>query len=347
MVIVDAHTHVGNFRNDFAPIHALAERLNYDKFAVLSLQCAGRLLQNLTCALCKAMRPKTTYAFGGLDYLTGRDFASQAAMMREMGFDGIKMLEGKPTTRRLLGNALDDPMYDGFFSYLEETGFPVLLHIVDPPEFWDKDKVPDWAEERGWYYGENDVPYGQYYEEIERMLNKHPKLKAIFAHFYFLSGEPDKAQKFLDDHPSVSIDITAGIEMYENFSKDPKFWREFFIKNSDRIIFGTDSSDSDPDDGEPADSKVDLSGYAGMEIDFVRFDKDLEIYDKKLHGLGLPDDVLQKIFAENYYGYAGREPKKLNAAAITNEAEFLRGFMKKEKDVNDLEYIAERLKKIL
>ena len=341
MTIVDSHTHVGNIKKDFEPVFSLAKKLNYEKFTVMSLQCAGRLVQNTACAYCKSLGPDAVYAFGGLDYLTGRDLAEQAENLRESGFDGVKMLEGKPTTRRLLGYALDDTMYDGFFSYLEETNFPVLFHIADPPEFWDTAKAPDWAVERGWCYDENDVPYERYYEEIERMLTKHPKLKAIFAHFYFLSGEPERAQRFLDDHPKVSLDITAGIEMYENFSKDPGFWREFFIKNSERIIFGTDSSD---DDAEEDDGKVNLSGYAGMEIDFIKFGGDLTIYGKKLRGLGLPEEAQAKIFAENFYKYVGREPKKLNTPAILKEAEFIRGFLKDDGDISDLEYIVSRLK---
>ena len=217
MKIIDAHTHIQLERafwqqsdnpkastvdGMFNPIYDLAKRLNYEKFTVLSLQCIGDMLQNLLCALCKITNPGKTYAFGGFDYTTGRDVLSQAKNLREMGFDGIKMLEGKPTTRKTLKRALCDPMYDDYYSYMEETGFPILFHVADPGTFWDKSKVPDWAIEQGWYYDETNVPYNQYYEEVETMLNKHPKLKAIFAHFFFLSPEPERAQKFLDDHPN-------------------------------------------------------------------------------------------------------------------------------------------------
>jgi len=125
MTIVDSHIHIMNTNGNFAPVYALAERLGYSQLALQSLQCTGDLLQNTACALCKVLHPGTTYAFGGLDYATGRDYLAQAKNLREMGFDGIKMLEGKPTTRRMLGKALDDPIYDAYFGYLEATGFPV------------------------------------------------------------------------------------------------------------------------------------------------------------------------------------------------------------------------------
>ena len=112
MKIIDAHTHVHNWKENSAPLYALAKRLNYDMLTVLSLQCTGNLLQNFICALCKITHPGMTYAFGGLDYITGRDFAAQAKNLREMGFDGIKMLESKPTTRKKLNKAIDDTAYD-------------------------------------------------------------------------------------------------------------------------------------------------------------------------------------------------------------------------------------------
>ena len=344
MKIIDAHTHIGNLKENFAPLYALAKRLDYDMLSVLSLQCGGNLLQNHICALCKIKNPGTTYAFGGLDYKTGRDFLTQAKNLKAMGFDGIKMLEGKPTTRKNLGKPLDSPEYDEYYSYLEETGFPVLYHVADPPEFWDKEKIPGWALEHGWFYDESYVPYEQYYDEVESLLGKHPKLRAIFAHFFFLSGTPERAQKFLDDHPSVYIDLTAGIEMYEDFSKDTAFWREFFIKNNNRLIFGTDSSDAPNlnDDGETQDGKVALNGYAAMEIDFLRCDKEIAVFDKKINGINLPENARERILAANYQELVGKTPKPMDIGLLVKEADFIRDYLKGD-DIKTLENIVAQI----
>jgi predicted TIM-barrel fold metal-dependent hydrolase len=337
MRIIDAHTHLRDSGINFSPLYDMAKRLNYERLTVLSLQSAGLPLQNLLCALCKRQHPGTTYAFGGLDYKTERDFRSQVEHLYACGFDGIKMIEGKPTTRRVLNRALNDPVYDSYYSFCEEKGFPILLHVADPGTFWDKDKVPSWALEHGWYYNENDVPYNQYYEEVDDMLRKHPKLRAIFAHFYFLSGDPERLQKFLDSHPNIFIDVTAGIEMYEDFSKDPVFWREFFIKNQNRIIFGTDSMDT-----EPSKEEVSINGYAGMEIDFLKFNKPLEVYIYTLHGIGLPEDTQRKIFSENYLSLV-KEPRPLDLSALAKEAEMVRGIITDEDEKKDLEKIMKKL----
>ena len=346
MIIIDAHTHIRNIDGNYAPLYDMARRLNYSRLTVLSLQSDGDLLQNLTCIQCKASHPGMTYAFGGLDYVSGRGFAAQAENLRAMGFDGVKMLEGKPTTRKKLGLALDDPSYDAFFTYLEDTGFPVLMHVADPRTFWDSEKVPSWAVEHGWFYDGSHVPYERYYEEVERLLCKHPRLKAIFAHFFFLSSEPARLQRFLDSHPMVSVDVTAGIEMYEDFSKDPAFWREFFIKNRDRILFGTDSDDmtQNPDPaGDGGQDPVSINGYAGMEIDFLKNDADMGIYGMKLHGLGLPQPALERIFSQNYLKYVDDSPCPLHMDAIQREASLIHALLKDEEDIKKLDIILGRL----
>jgi predicted TIM-barrel fold metal-dependent hydrolase len=340
MRIIDAHTHL---KNDavFTPLFDMAQRLGYERLTVLSLQSAGMPLQNLICALCKHEKNGGIYAFGGLDYpsfAAGTDFGAQIEHLYDCGFDGIKMIEGKPTARRLLGKAVDDPAYDPYYEFCEKKGFPILMHIADPGTFWDKDKVPPWALKNGWYYGGgDDVPYEQYYEEVNNMLAKHPKLRVIFAHFYFLSGNPERLQKFLDDHPAVFIDVTAGVEMYEDFSLDPDFWRAFFVKNQNRILFGTDSTDAAPGQG----NEVALDGYAGMEIDFLKYHKPIEIFNYKLHGIGLPGEALKKIFADNYLGLVG-EPRPLNYAALEREAERVRAYI--GDDTQKLEAIMGRLR---
>jgi predicted TIM-barrel fold metal-dependent hydrolase len=336
--IVDAHIHLLNNNAEFEHVYDLAKKLDYERMTVLSLQSSGLLLQNHLCALFKHVNKHRAYAFGGLEYVSGRDCRTQVENLYNCGFDGIKMLEGKPTARREIKLALDDPSYDPYYNFCEEKGFPILMHIADPATFWDREKVPDWALKEGWFYGEeNDVPYEKYYEEVNNVLKKHPKLRVIFAHFYFLSGNPDKLQQFLDEHPNIFIDVTAGVEMYEDFSKDPDFWRDFFIKNQERIIFGTDATDEKITGGGLA-----LSGYAGMEVEFLKNYKPVEIYDYKLHGIGLPYEEQEKIFALNYLELV-KEPRKLDIDRLVKEGEFLRGFVKDEKDLQLLEELLTKL----
>ena len=340
--IIDAHTHIYRAEEGSPNLYALLDRLGIDMVNTASLQCSGDLTQNTQTALGKVRHPGITYAFAGLDHVTGRDFLTQVKQYFVDGYDGMKMLEGKPTTRRELRLALDDPSLDPFYSFLEEKRFPLLMHVADPPAFWDKKLAPDWAVAQGWLYNETDVPYAQYYREVDSLLAKHPKLRAIFAHFYFLSEEPARAQKFLDDHPSVFIDVTSGVEMYENFSKDTALWRAFFVKNADRIIYGTDTTDGEIE--KIGDGNA-LNGHAEMELDFLRTNRVFDHYGITIRGLGLSEEVQAKILSRNFISLAGDKPRPVDVKAVLKEARFLRGFIKDPESLHRMDDMIAQLNK--
>ena len=343
MKIIDAHTHI-RFSHEGSPhLYKLMARNGVDMVNTLSAQCGGNLSQNAMGALNKLRHPKTAYAFGGLDYATGKDFLSQVQTLYDTGFDGMKMLEGKPTIRKKLGIALDDAKYEPFYSFLEEKRFPVLMHIADPPSFWDKGQIPSWALEQGWFYDESFVPYNQFYLEINNVLKKHPDLPVILAHFYFLSQDIEKAGELLDNHPSVCIDITAGIEMYENFSKDPAMWREFFIKHSHRIIYGTDYTDDPP---EEDDSLIALNAHGKMEIEFIQSEKAFTHYNMTIRGLGLPENVQENIFYNNFTRLAGETPKPVDAEMAVKNAEYTLGFIKDGDQRGVMGEVIKQMKKV-
>ena len=106
----------------------------------------------------KYCTPDRVRLFGALDYsailMENKDcpsLADQIDNLLEIGCEGIKMVEAKPDHR------LNLPPYDGtffesFFSKAEKTGFPLLMHVADPEEFWSKETAPAWAITNDWYY---------------------------------------------------------------------------------------------------------------------------------------------------------------------------------------------------
>jgi len=338
MKIIDAHTHAMFPETGSPHLYKLLKQLDIYRVNIMSVQCAGLLTQNVGMAALKFKNSDMTYAFAGLDHVSGRDYLTQIKAYYDMGFDGLKILEAKPAIRKQLGLALDDERLDPLYSFMEEKEFPILMHIADPATFWDEGLCPDWAKENGWFYDDSYVPFEQYYEEVDNLLYRHPKLRAIFAHFYFLSDNPDRMQKFLDNHPAVFTDLTAGVEMYENFSKDPDFWRSFFIKNADRIIFGTDSTDEELKEG----AEYTLNSNSAMELDFLRTDKVFDHFGMTIRGINLPDDVLKKILHDNYYSLVG-EPRKLDIDLVVKEAEYIRDFIKDTDELKIMDSLVKQL----
>ena len=327
MKIFDAHVHCFNAPSNIKILCETADKMGFDIINILSAPPYGGISQNIQALFCKAYNPSRIYCFGGLEYETGRDFLEQAKILTNCGVDGFKSIEGKPTIRKKLNIALDDPLYDPFYSFLEEQGLPILMHIADPIEFWDISKMPQWTIDAGWHYDKSFVSFLQLQNEVENLLKKHPRLKLILAHFYFLSHDIKKAEYMFETYPNIYFDITAGTEMYVNFSKNINVWREFFVKYQNRIIFGTDSTDSS--DLEEIKNKYVINN---MELKFLNANGEIEAWDLKIKGLGLGQDVINKILWDNANNLI--KQKKLNISAVLDEIDYLIDF---KKDISLLE----------
>lgn len=331
--IIDSHTHVYNL-DSIQHLVQSAQKNNFDKFCVLSLSCTGisYVAQNLLCAFAKIMHPGKIYAFGGLVYpedsarINDADLLEQAIRLKQLGFDGIKMLEGKPDRRKKIGLSLDSPVYDKYYSYLETEGIPVTYHVGDPKIFWDEEKAPDWAKKEGWVYTDGSfVSKEELYSEVCGFLKKFPKLKVTFTHFFFMGEEGiERASEFLDRWPNVYYDITPGIEMYGSFSEDPEKWREFFIKYQDRIVFGSDNGLDE--------SLV----YIDVTRTFLETFDELQCRGMRIKGIGLDHDILEKIYHANFERRVGNTPAKINTNMVLEECNRVMEIVKHDENARIL-----------
>jgi hypothetical protein len=73
-----------------------------------------------------------------------------------------------------------------------------LWHVGDPPEFWSERTVPQWARQRGWWYDDTHPPKSQIDAEIFRVFERHPRLRLILPHFFFMSDRLDDAAELLE-----------------------------------------------------------------------------------------------------------------------------------------------------
>jgi hypothetical protein len=330
--VVDCHTHFGGADLDaIDPMREALGKGGVSEFSIVVTSFPGRVSADPVALYAKARYPRKIYHFAGLDqsflakdvdHRWTHSLAKQVELYAALGADGIKMINGKPNTRKASGIALDSVIYDDYFARLEETGFPVLWHVNDPEEFWEPEKAPEWARGPGWLYDGTFPTNESLYQECERALEKHPKLKVIFAHFYFLSDFLPRAAALLDKYPNVYYDLAPGIEMLHNFSKRPEEAREFFLKYQHRIIFGTDFSQS----------RLMLSRIwvvrRFLETDetfHVPTDDDLFWPDHRtmIRGIALPEGALRKIYADNFRGLVSPQPRPLNRGLVMAELDRL------------------------
>ncbi len=318
--VVDCHIHI----SDVKAIDNLIKIKDGCRLKALNILAAPAFFdytQNVLGLVAKLLYPKNTYVFGGLNHaLPGEEgvesFEQQAQGLIEMGVDGIKMIEGKPTIIKELGYSFNHEKYQGFYSYLSSKGIPLLMHVADPATFWDRGKIPDWALQNGWYYGGNDyLPLLELYEQIEKILNKYPGLNLILAHFYFMSDDLSAATDFLNKYPNVKFDITPGTEMYHNFSMESEKWREFFINHQDRILFGTDNTGKMS--AKEAIAKVDYMKK------FLESDQEFDAWGGIIQGINLDEKVLDKIYHKNFFRFVGEKPNPINTNLLTERCSYL------------------------
>ncbi|MDI9498907.1 MAG: amidohydrolase family protein [Bacillota bacterium] len=309
---IDAHLHAESHMPlaVLDSIDAMERRNGYAGWAFASLAGSRDPTQN-AIALYLKWRFPNAYALAGFDYQTdygpGSTPAGEILELIEIGCDGVKCIEQKPTTRIRLGLSPLDPIFDEALTALEARDIPVLMHVGDPPTFWDPERVPDWARANGWFYAEGDfVDLEELYAEHAEMLARHPGLRVLFAHFFFMSPCPDRLADWLRRFPNMNVDVTSGSEMYYDFSRDPAFWRGFMREHSGRIIYGTDSVPAARSDSLPGDAINRMQREMLSRTGPVLYDGDV------LEGIGLDSGTLRAITRENAMRFLGAKPKPVD-----------------------------------
>ncbi|MCL2640022.1 MAG: amidohydrolase family protein [Phycisphaerales bacterium] len=326
-MIIDCHNHFdGPFAHD--GLIANMRRTGSDQINLLMYEqqsTAPDALRNDAAIWLKAKHPDFVSIFGGLDgtglFNAGpapdTPFHEQIQNLINCGFDGLKMLLGKPDARKFYGHALDSDVYKPLLNTLESTGFPILWHIADPPEFWSEHTVPPWAKVNRWWYDETFPSKESIDREIANVLNAHPKLNVIFPHFFFLSDRLADAAAVLKRHPNIFFDLAPGVEMLHNFTANHAASRRFFIDHADRIIFGTDIGMANNSTGPERGPML----RRFLETD-DRFQVPEDPYmtpDPRpdLHGLKLPQDALDQILYRNFQRVVKADrPRPLNKSAV-------------------------------
>ncbi|MBQ9131558.1 MAG: amidohydrolase family protein [Clostridia bacterium] len=144
-------------------------------------------------------------------------------------------------------------------------------------------------------------------EQVMNVMQRYPQLNVTFAHFLFLSEQPELLEELFAKYPNMAIDVTPGTEMYGVFTERRDYYRTFFEKYADRIIFGSDA-------GIPKyDSNVELveAVYRVMTED-----TEVEIWKLPARGLQLSDDACRLILCENFLRRSGSQPKPVDREAL-------------------------------
>ena len=283
--------------------------------------------------------PDRFYVFTSLDAseyfrhpkTLGKHMAKHVQRMLRCGCDGVKIIEGKPTMRKMMPIPdFDAPCWEPFWAYAEEARVPILWHVNDPEEYWDPEKVTDYHKKLGDAYDDTFVNNEEQYRQVERILQRHPKLKIIFAHFFFLSAQLERLGKLFDTYPNIMVDMTPGSEMYRILSANHDQAQAFFKKYYKSILFGTDMGArcvmvqmmSAFNETENAARVELINSFFSPEVDEIRGSDGaylLDVPDFRLRGLDLTEEELDHIFCENFRSFVGQTPARVNPRLVKKE----------------------------
>jgi hypothetical protein len=188
----------------------------------------------------------------------------------------------------------DDSRMDAIWQKCAELGMPISLHISDP--YWSylpQDRYNDGLM-NGFSWRLDDkkgiIGHKELHACLERTLAKHRKTVYICCHLVNLDYDLTTLGQMLDRHPNMYADISA---RFAETAPIPRFTSQFLKKYADRITYGTDM---------PYTQEMFSTTFRIMEsLDEHFYAQDVYFnfnYHWPLHGFGLPDDVLRKVYRE-------------------------------------------------
>ena len=201
---------------------------------------------------------------------------------------------------------LDDPRFDPMWEAAGSLKMPVAIHTSDPEAFflpidrfnerWEELHAhPDWS-----FHG-RDFPSNRDLQEARRnVMRRHPRTQFVCLH---VADAEDLAyvSECMDSHPNMHVEIGARIG---ELGRQPRAARKFIEKYQDRILFGTDAV--------PKGFQTPQQTFSDelYEIYYRFLETEDEYFDYapapvppqgrwRIYGLGLPDQVLRKVYSGN------------------------------------------------
>jgi len=229
-----------------------------------------------------------------------RRVARQLAEARERGVSGLKLFKQfglgyqNPDGSLI---AIDDPRWDPIWEACGKLGLPVIIHTADPAAFflpidetnerWEElFRHPEWS-----FPAERFPSRESLLEARNRVIARHPGTTFIGAHVANNPEDLATVGRWLDRYPNLYVEPASRIG---ELGRQPYTARRFFLKYSDRILFGTD--------GPWPETRIRLY-WRFLET----FDEYFPYSEKafppqglwNIYGIGLPDRVLRKIYYQN------------------------------------------------
>ena len=227
----------------------------------------------------------------------------------------IGMVEKDSAGKRVF---LDDPRFDGVMKHLEARGIPLIAHQAEPKNCWlpldqmTTENDRSYFKEHPEYYmylHPEEPSYEQLMAHRDAFVARHPKLRFDGAHMASLEWSTDRLASFLDKYPNAVVDLAARMSNLQVQSNaDIAKVRAFFVKYQDRLLYGTDLTQSPPDPNARAQNPPATDDFEGEADRTWRADwrylatplsQRVDAINADTPGLALPKPVIDKVYWAN------------------------------------------------
>ena len=255
-----------------------------------SLDLAGSEDPSFPNATIKALEECHAAGAAGVGEITDKGMG----LGRSVG-DGPPGWPSGSAQSKIMGPHPDDARMDPVWNRCAELGMPINMHVsniiwVYHPQDYTNDGLMN---EFTWRLDNKPGILGHegLIQSMERMLEKHPKTTFIFCHFANLDYDFARLGQLLDKYPNMYLDNAA---QFCESCTTPRTTLAFYKKYPNRVLYGTDMT---------YDPRVFSTTFRILESQDEHFyEQDLYFnfnYHWPMYGLGLPDDVLKKVYSEN------------------------------------------------
>jgi len=204
---------------------------------------------------------------------------------------------------------IDDPQFDPVFAFIRERHRVLIGHQGEPRNCWLAIEDMSVNNDKEYFRGHPqyhmflhpELPsYEQQMAARDRMLARNPQLKFMGAHLASLEWSVDELAAFLDRYPNTVVDLAArvGQVQYQSNRNRGKV-RRFFIHYQDRLLYGSDLTQ---DAGaNPQELRREAHATWLRDWRYLSTDQSFRVpeLDAPVRGLGLPKNVVRKIYSAN------------------------------------------------
>ncbi|MGC2474989.1 MAG: amidohydrolase family protein [Candidatus Sulfotelmatobacter sp.] len=186
----------------------------------------------------------------------------------------------------------DDPRVDAIWEKAAELHMPISLHVADPIWMYQPmDKHNDGLMNAFEWRLDNQpniVKLTGMVDILERTAARHRNTTFVACHFANLDYDLTHLGEAFDRNPNLYADISA---RYAETAPIPRFAAQFYAKYADRLVYGTDMG---------FDQQMYRTTFRILESQDEHFyEIDQFGYHWPLNGLGLNDEILQRVYHQN------------------------------------------------